>query len=100
MQLLILRPGAPSLGWQLRKRWLLAALPIGLLSLGLGTLSGPCAGLVSLLLGPPLHRTEKERLLRFAQKLSQVEQQLERLGVQSAARRAGQQWLQYRFAPP
>ena len=67
----------------------MAALPVGLLALGLGTRSGPFAGLASLVLGPPPPRTEKERLISLGQKLSLLEQQLERLGVKSAASRGG-----------
>lgn len=67
----------------------MVAVPLGLLALGLGTRSGPFAGAASLVQEPPPPRTEKERLLSLGQKLSQLEQQLERLGVKPAAATGG-----------
>ncbi len=70
---------------QLRKRWLAAALPLGLFVSGPGSRDGLLVAPFSRGPGTPPPRTEKERLISLGQKLSQLEQQLARLGVKPAS---------------
>ncbi|MFM8525845.1 MAG: M23 family metallopeptidase [Cyanobacteriota bacterium] len=91
MRILILRPGAPSVSLELRKRWLAAALPLLVTApwWPLRTVA-PGAG-VSSVLGRPAASTdqERQRLIGLGRKLSFLEQQLDRLGVRTPSGAGG-----------
>lgn len=91
LRILILRPGAPSVSLNLRKRWLAAILPLlaaapWVAARQPGPASGPAVLDAS---DAPAGEQQRQRLAGLGQKLSRLEQQLNRLGVRTPSGAGG-----------
>lgn len=91
MRILILRPGAPSVSLELKKRWLAAALPLVVAAPWWTVRSSVSGAGSSSLLGRPVasNETERQRLAGLGRKLTFLEQQLDRLGVRTPSGTGG-----------
>lgn len=91
VRILILRPGAPAVSLNLRKRWLAATLPLlvaapwmaARLAISHDTPASGAAG------DAPSSDRERQRLSSLGRKLSLLEKQLDRLGVKAPSDSGG-----------
>lgn len=90
MRILILRPGTSSIALQLKKRWLGVALPLVVvapwlhgMTMGSGAASGAQGG------GDASSAQERQRISSLGRKLTQLEHQLDRLGVKTPSGAGG-----------
>jgi murein DD-endopeptidase MepM/ murein hydrolase activator NlpD len=92
VQILILRPGAPSVSLNLRKRWLAAAAPLLVAVpwiIPRLTRPGDQPATADARNAPASEQERQRRLVSLGRKLSLLEQQLDRLGVKAPSDSGG-----------